>query len=93
MLIRNEPSVSILTKAGELVGFKVRGIPHDQLVADALSSFTKAEQQMQTAIQTIDADVAAEQQLIRDAENRIEVAGNHRSKLDRVLTRLKALTE
>lgn len=91
--IRKEPTVSLLTKAGEFVGIKVRGLSPDDLVADALESFSAAEQKMNAAIEQLDQRVADEEKEIRLAEKRIETAENAKSRLTRVIDRLKALTE
>lgn len=91
--IRKEPTVSLLTKAGELVGFKVRGQTNDDLVNEALEAFTAAEEKMNSAIVKIDENVREEQEAIREATNRIEKAGQSKARLTRVIDRLKALTE
>lgn len=95
MTIRKEPSVSLITKAGELVGIKARSLnlTHEQLVTDALDTFTKAEQKMTDAISTIEASIAEEKQAIKEAEARISGAEGSKGKLNRVLERIKALTE
>lgn len=93
MYTRNEPTVSLLTQAGKLVGIKVRGQTNDQLVNDALEAFTKAEEKMNSAITLIDQNVKAEEQAIKDAEQRINEAGESKARLTRVIDRLKALTE
>lgn len=92
MTTRIEPSVSFLTKAGELVGFKVRGLSHTELVDDALDAFTKAEAKMTTAIKTIDSQISEEEKEIQEAQKRITAAAQSKDKLTRVLDRVKALT-
>ena len=91
--IRKEPTVSLLTKAGELVGFKVRGLSNDDLVNEALDAFTSAEAKMNSAIIQIEANVKTEEEAIRAAEKRIEKADASKARLTRVIDRLKALTE
>lgn len=97
MTQRKEPTISLTSINGNTIlaglGFGPKKKTHGELVESALSAFTKAEQEMNEAIQLIDADVAAEQQAIRDAEQRIDEASNSRNRLSRVLDRLKALTE
>lgn len=93
MNTRTEPSVSILSMAGQLVGIKVRGATNDQLVNEALDAFTKAEEKMNNAINLIEENVKAEQEEIKAAEKRIEQAGASKARLTRVIDRLKALTE
>ena len=94
MTQRKEPTMILDTKVLSITTlFGPKKKSHSELVENALASFTKAEQEMTSAIKLIDADVEAEQQAIRDAEQRIEEAGNSRNRLSRVLDRLKALTE
>lgn len=88
-----EPTVSLLTKAGNLVGIKVRGMSPDQLVEDALASFQKAEDKMNNAIAQINDNVKVEQEAIKAAEQRIQQADASKARLTRVIDRLKALTE
>lgn len=89
MTQRNEPTIGNL-----VTGFfgKNKSVGHAKLVDNALSAFTKAEQGVQDAITQIDADIEKEQQEIRDAEFRIEQAGESRNRLSRVLDRVKAFT-
>lgn len=65
---------------------------HEKLVADALEMFTKAEENLNTAVTQINTDIADEKRAIAEAESRIEKAVGQRSRLDRTLERLKALT-
>lgn len=67
-------------------------LDHSKIVETALDAFTKAEKGVQTAIEQIDADIEKQQQEIRDAEQRIEQAGESRNRLTRVLDRVKAFT-
>lgn len=81
---------SLLTQAGALVGIKVR--THTELVDDALDAFTKAEQKMESAITTINQQIADEQKAIAEAQSRVEAAAGSKDKLSRVLDRVRALT-
>lgn len=92
MTTRTEPSVSILTKAGELVGFKFRNVSHETLVEDALSAFTKAETQMGDAINQIQLQIDEEERAIEEAQKRVLAATGSIGKLDRVLKRVQAFT-
>lgn len=66
---------------------------HEELVSQALDTFTKAEQQMNDAVRQIEEGISQEAALIREAQERMEAASGSRDKLNRVLARLKALTE
>lgn len=92
MTVRNEPTVSILTHAGNLVGFKVRKASHESLVESALEAFTKAETQMGDAINQIQLQIDEEQQAIEEAQKRVLAATGSIGKLDRVLKRVQAFT-
>lgn len=65
---------------------------HDELVNDALGLFTEAEVKMNSVIREIDADIEAEREEIKAAEERISQAVGSKSRLERTLNRLKALT-
>lgn len=88
MTTRTEPSVNGLVSL-----FTSKKLTNDQLVNDALESFNKAEEKMNNAIAAIDANVKEEKEAIKAAEQRIEQAGSAKSRLTRVIDRLKALTE
>lgn len=98
MTVRIEPSVSLITMAGELLGFKVRNIEptklvdHATLVEDALEAFTKAEEKMSAAIDTINVQIDADNREISDITVRIADQNKSKDKLTRVLDRVKALT-
>lgn len=93
MTVRNEPTLgnlfAIFGKSKQ--EFKPK-LSHDEIVNDALAAFTKAETQMSDAIKLIDTDIEAEQQAIKDAEQRIAEAGGSKDKLTRVLQRVQAFT-
>lgn len=65
---------------------------HDEQVNEALGLFTAAEEKMVSVIKVIDADIEAEREEIKAATNRIEAAAKSKSRLERTLDRLKALT-
>lgn len=65
---------------------------HEDLVADALDAFTKAEAKMDAAIEKINDQIAAHAQAAVDAQNRMNAAKDSGDKLRRVLERVRALT-
>lgn len=65
---------------------------HEELVADALDAFTKAEAKMDAAIEKINDQIAAHAQAAVDAQNRMNAAKDSGDKLRRVLERVRALT-
>lgn len=83
---------SLIMQAGKIVGIKVRGQGHEELVAEALDAFTKAEEKMVGTIQLIDAQIADEEKAIKEAQDRVEAANGSKAKVNRVLDRLKAFT-
>lgn len=88
--MKTEPTVGSTTVIGS---FFKRKKDHNKLVSDALEMFTKAEQQVQTAVTQINEDIAEEKAEIAAAEKRISDAEGHRGRLTRTLDRIKALTE
>lgn len=91
--MKTEPTVgNFLVTAGKFVGV-VKSTDHEALVADALDSFTKAEQKMEGAINQINAQIEQEQKEIALAKLRVDAAEQSMGKLARVLSRFKALTE
>lgn len=91
--MKTEPTVgNFLVAAGKFVGV-VKSTDHEALVADALDTFTKAEQKMQGAIDQINSQIEQEQKEIELAKLRVESAEQSKSKLARVIGRIKALTE
>ena len=88
--MKTEPTVGSSNVITSL--FKRGKKDHEKLVADALDMFTKAEDNLQNAVEQINDDIEDEQKEIRAAEKRIADAEGHRSRLTRTLDRIKALT-
>ena len=83
---------SLFTQAGKIVGIKVRTHNHEALVSEALDAFTKAEQKMEYSINLINDQIAEEEKIAREAEERMQSAKGSKDKLTRVLDRIKAFT-
>ncbi|MNC27516.1 hypothetical protein D3C75_756880 [compost metagenome] len=92
MTTRNEPSLGNLfnifaTKTEEKVV-----VDHEQLVNNALDAFTRAEQKMSAAIDTINVHIDADNNEISEIQNRIKSSNASKDKLTRVLDRVRAFT-
>lgn len=79
-------------KFGDFFSVKVKR-DHNKLVNEALDVFQKAEDKMLNAIEQINDDIEDEKKAIKEAEQRIADSECSKGRLNRVLDRLKALTE
>jgi antitoxin component HigA of HigAB toxin-antitoxin module len=88
MTTRNEPSI------GNLVTglFTKAKVSHTVLVEEALDAFTKAEQKMSAAIDTINIHIDADNREVQEINERIESSNKSKDRITRVLDRVKALT-
>lgn len=87
--MKQEPSL------GNLVTFFTgnnKRVDHDTLVEDALDAFTKAEQKMSAAIDTINVHIDDDNLKIKEINQRIESSNKSKDRLTRVLDRVRALT-
>lgn len=88
MTTRTEPSIN-----GIVSLFSAKKATHTQLLDDALDTFSKAEQKVVTAMETIQAQIDEQEAEVARRQAEILRAGESVSKLSRVLGRIKALTE
>lgn len=65
---------------------------HEALVANALDAFTQAENKMSAAIATIQTDIDKKESEVAKIQGQILGAEESKSKLSRVLERVRALT-
>jgi len=88
--MKQEPSL------GNLITFfsgnSSKRVDHDALVEEALDAFTKAEQKMSAAIDTINVHIDNDHLKIKDINQRIESSNKSKDRLTRVLDRVRALT-
>lgn len=90
--MKTEPTVGVGKFLAGL-GLGVQALDHEKLVSDALDSFTKAEQSVQSAIQMIQTDIEVKEKEVAALQGKILGAAESQSKLTRVLGRIKAFTE
>lgn len=72
--------------------FSAKKLTHVELVDNALDAFTKAEEQMNSAIDQIQAQIDDEEKEIAIRQGKILGANASKDRLSRVLDRVKALT-
>jgi FtsZ-binding cell division protein ZapB len=88
MTTRTEPAMTSLTSL-----FSAKKASHTELLADALDTFTKAEQKVSTALETIQSQIDEQEAEIAKRQGEVLRANESKNKLSRVLDRIKALTE
>lgn len=94
MTNRKEPTVLIDTAALTITSIFGKKKPdHTQLVSEALDMFTQAEEKMANAVKSIETSIADDKKEIETIGHRIDAQEASKSKLTRVMDRLKALTE
>lgn len=67
-------------------------VSHQDLVADALDTFTKAEEKVQSAITQINQDIEDKEKQVAALQGGILGANKSKDKLTRIVDRIKAFT-
>jgi hypothetical protein len=92
MIDRKEPQIGNGTAVEVITGFfKGTEKSPERLVEDALSAFTKAQANLEVAAQAINAQMFEHEKVIRERQEKLDVATESRNRLSRIAERFADL--